>query len=139
MQKSMKKIFSILLLVVSAWLFSDCKKNNDSRDNFVGIYSVNETWVENSTTLTKPAFSMPIYKSSVDSKLILLNNFSNYGIGITAEGIVTGDLLTIPSQLLANGKTITGSGSLSSMTLTFTYTESYNDITFKITSTAKIK
>lgn len=135
----MEKRILILLIILSGVLISGCKKDTDSRDSFVAIYSVSESWNENSITQTKPVFSMPVYKSSVDSKLVLLNNFSNYGIGITAEGTVTDNMLTIPQQTLPNLKTIVGSGTLSGNTLTLSYTESYNNLSFVISSIAKIK
>jgi hypothetical protein len=82
---------------------------------------------------------MSVEKSSQDANMVLLNNFANYGAGITAEATINGNNLTIPQQTLPNLKAINGSGTLTGETLTFTYTESYNSISINISATAKKK
>ena len=124
-------------MLLSIVTLTRCKKDKtDFRDGFVANYSVAETWTENSKTITKPTFTMSIEKSSQDANKVLLNNFANYGAGITAEATISGNNLTIPQQTLSNSKAISGTGSLSGSTLTFTYTESYNSVSINITSTA---
>jgi hypothetical protein len=138
----MKKTIFITFLLLSITTFTGCNKESsepDIRDSFVAIYSVTETWTENSKTMTNPAYSMSVEKSSIDANRVLLNNFANYGSGITAEATVSGNNLTITQQTLSNLKVINGSGTLSDPTLTFTYTESYNSISININAIATKK
>ena len=118
---------------------TSCKKTVDVRENFAAIYSVTETWIENSKTLSKPVYSMPIYKSSQTANLLLLNNFGNYGIGVTAEATVSGNTLTIPQQTLPNSVMIVGSGTLDGTTLSFTYTETAKNVSIIISTVARMK
>jgi hypothetical protein len=140
----MKSIIRIprvfLYILVSVIALTGCKKNSsDARDNFTAVYSVVETWTENSKTMTKPSFTMSVLKSSINKEMLLLNNFANYGAGITAEATVSETTLTIPQQTLSNLKAIIGSGTLSDQTLTITYTESFNSTSISITAVATKK
>ncbi|MCX6327450.1 MAG: hypothetical protein NT144_12505 [Bacteroidia bacterium] len=137
----MRKTIFLAFLLLAAATFTGCNKESDPdiRDSFVATYSVTETWTENGKTVTKPAFSMSIEKSSQDANTVLLNNFANYGAGIIAEATVSGNNLILPQQTLSNLKAITGTGTLTEPTLTFTYTESYNSVSINITATAKKK
>lgn len=135
----MKRTTLLALMLFITAAFTSCKKDSDSRDSFVATYSVTETWTENSKTLTKPPFSMPINKSALKSNVLLFNNFANYGDGVTAEATVIGNTFTIAQQTLPNLKAISGSGSLAGSTLTFTYTESYNGISIIVSTVAKMK
>ena len=125
-----------MLLAISVLPGCEAKINADIRDSFVATYSVTETWTENNKTVSKPAFTMSVEKSSQHEDMVLLNNFANYGTGITAEATVSGYFLTIPQQTLSNLKAITGTGTLTDPTLAFTYTETYNSISINITATA---
>jgi hypothetical protein len=139
--KSKFRISVLILMILFAWVtFNGCKKDSpDARDSFVATYSVSETWTENSKTVTKAAFTMSIAKSSVNKEMVLLNNFANYGAGITAEASVSDKTLTITDQTLSNQKRISGSGTLSAETLTFTYSESFNSTSISITAAATKK
>lgn len=131
---------TFLLCVFFAMVtLTSCKKTVDVRENFVAIYSVIETWTESGKILSKPVYSMPIYKSSQTDNLLLLNNFGNYGIGITAEATVNGNSIAIPQQTLPNLVAIIGSGTLDSTILTFTYTETFNGIITSVSTVAKMK
>jgi hypothetical protein len=137
----MKKIFTPLFVLLLAALSFSCKKDKapDPRDIFVSIYSVTETWTENGQTISRPAFTMSVEKSTQQADKILLVNFSNYGAGITAEATVSGTSLTLSQQTLPNLKSVTGTGSLADPTLTITYTETVNNVAIAITATAKKK
>ena len=128
---------SIILILTATW--TGCKKDNitDVRDFYVATYSVTETWTENSKVLTKSPFAMSVEKATQNPEMLLLNNFSNYGAGVTAEATVSGENLTIPQQTLPNLKAIIGSGTLSDTTMTITYTETYNSTSFNISALAK--
>jgi hypothetical protein len=135
-----KTTFLALMLLATAALTGCTEKNEpDIRDIFVATYSVTETWTENSKTMSKPAFTMSVEKATQHTDMLLLNNFANYGAGITAEATINWTNLTIPQQTLPNLKAIIGTGTLNDPTLTFTYTESYNNISINITATAKKK
>jgi hypothetical protein len=134
----MRKLAITLFLLAGSTAFLSCTKDSspDIRDIFVATYSVTETWTENSKTLTKPAYSMSVEKSSQEAGKVLLNNFADYGAGITAEATISGNNLTIPQQTLSNLKAISGTGSLSGSTLSFAYTESYGSISISISASA---
>jgi len=134
----MRKItfFSLMLLATVLLTGCEAKINADIRDSFVATYSVTETWTENSKTVSKPAFTMAVVKASLSSEKVLLNNFANYGAGITAEATISGNSLTIPQQTLPNLKVITGTGKLNDPTLAFSYTETFNSVSIEITATA---
>ena len=134
----MRKRSLLLLFFLTTVTISGCKSDYDTRDLFVAVYNLNETWTENNVPMSKPVFSIPIYKSSTTANGILINNFGNYGIGITAAGTVNGTILTIPQQTLPNSKIISGSGALTGTTLVFTYTEIYLNISTSITATGKM-
>jgi hypothetical protein len=133
----MSKTLSIVFLLVAVAAYNACSKDNpDTRDQFVATFSVTETWPENNKTITKPTFSMSVEKSSQESGKVLLNNFANYGAGITVEATISGNSITIPQQTLSNLIVVNGAGSLSGSTLTFTYTESINSVSINISVTA---
>jgi hypothetical protein len=133
------KFLIFMILVSSFW--SGCKKDSttDTRDPFVATYSVTETWTENSKTMTKPAFIMSVEKSSIKDDGLLLNNFANYGAGITADAKVAGKEITISLQTLPNSRAIIGSGVLADTLLTISYTETNGANSFIVTATAKKK
>jgi hypothetical protein len=131
-----KKYFLGFMLVVLTTLWSCTKENSlDNRDNYVAIYNVTETWTENSIVQSKPAFAMTIEKSALYVDKILLNNFANYGTGITAEATIAGTTIAIPQQTLPNSKGI-GTGTLADPALTFTYTETSGSTSVIVTATA---
>jgi hypothetical protein len=133
-----KTRFIVFIFIVTS-VFTSCNKKiePDIRDVFVGTYNVTETWTENGKPVSKPAFSMSIEKATQNSSMVLLNNFANYGAGITVEAIVSGYFLTISQQTLPNLKAITGTGKTDSITITITYTENYNGTSIEISATAK--
>ena len=136
----MKRITSLVLLAVSILLLICCTKNDsDIRDTFVAFYNVSESWTENGKTLAKPDFTINIQKSSQNKEIILLNNFANYGAGITVESTISGNNITIPQQTLSNISEIVGSGTFTDSTITFTYNEKVNGITYSISAMAKKK
>lgn len=136
----MKKFkFLFVALAMVSTVMTGCKKDIDVRADFVTTYSVSETWSENGKTLTKPPFIMPVEKSWLNNTVLLFGNFANYGAGIAVEASVSGNSITIPQQTLPNLRIITGSGSLDGYTLNFTYTETYNGVSNKVTTVAKKK
>ena len=137
----MKNPALLVLILFATGSFTGCTKDTetDNRDIIVATYSVTETWTENSKTITKPAFTMTIEKSSRQADLVLLNNFADYGAGATAEATLIAKDITIPRQTMPNFREITGSGSVTDSTLIFTYTESFNSVSIVVSATAKKK
>lgn len=135
----MKRVKFLIILLIASGLLQGCKKNGapDVRDSFVSTYLVKETWTENNKTMIRPDFTMSVEKSSVHDEVVLMNNFADYGAGVSAEAKVTGREITIPQQILPNSKSIAGSGVLADTSLTFTYTETIGTKTFIVTATAK--
>ena len=128
----------LLILAIYTLLLMGCKKDMDAPDNSVYLYGVTESWTENGKTLSKPVYSMSVYKSYINNDVWLLNDFGDYGDGIIVEVIINNNQLTIPRQTLSNSKSVVGSGSLDDLhTMTFTYTETYNGISNIISTVAK--
>ncbi len=136
----MKKSTFLALILLSVIASAGCKKDKNKdpelKDDWAATYSVTETWTENSKPLTKPAFTMTIANSSLTENLVLLNNFANYGAGVTVEATVNGNQLTIAKQTLPNLKDVVGSGTLVDDIITIIYTESYGPISIEVTATA---
>jgi hypothetical protein len=124
----MKNTAFITLVLFATIILTRCNKINEPEivSQFVSTYSVTETWTENGKAMSKPAFSMTIVPSTQHNDVMLLNNFANYGAGITVAGTISGNTLTIAQQTLSNSVTVSGSGTLLIPVLTITYTEVIN-------------
>lgn len=135
---NMKKYCIVTFILIALATFWSCTEDNsfDNRDNYVASYNVTETWTENSIVQSKPAYAMTIIKSSLFEDKILLSNFANYGIGVTAEATINGTSLTIPQQTLPNQKGVVGAGTLADPVLNFTYTETLGTTSVLVTATA---
>ena len=120
---------SLLLLVISVILITSCKKeDNDSRDKFVGSYSMSETWTLDGGGSGTDNYTISISKSNVNSKQILINNLGNtitaYGAQMNVTATVEGTSLAIETQSISLGDysvTVTGTGSLNDKLLTINY------------------
>jgi hypothetical protein len=137
----MRKTLSLVLLLTAVSYLAGCRKDTglEATLEFVAMYNVTETWTENSKPMTKPQFTISVIKSSVFDNMLLINNFGNYGSGITAEAIISGKNLTISKQVLPNLKEIEGTAILTDTSLNITYTEKYNTTSFDINAVAKKK
>jgi len=136
----MRFYLSFITLAIASLSLTSCKKTTDFREDFVSYYGVTETWTESGKILSKSDFFMPVYKSSVNSNGLLLENFANYGNGIVVEATISGKTITFPQQALPNSRSIVGTGSIDSNgTLTFTYTECCGSVSNDISAIAKKK
>lgn len=135
-----KRIFYAFTFLILTFVFG-CKKDKlgDIRDGYIANYSVTEKWTEKGKTLTKAGFTMSVEKSTRFINMILLNNFGNYGAGVTAEALVNGNIITITQQTLPNLKAISGTGTLTDSSLNFVYTETYLTTVIDVTTIAKKK
>ncbi len=86
------------------------------RDKFLGTYDVTETC--DGTTYN---YNITINESSTSADGILIENF--FDIGITVNATVSGNTLTIPTQIgQGTAATFEGSGNISGNTLELSYT-----------------
>ncbi len=92
---------------------SDCK--TETRAKFVGQYQGPET-----CTVGTDNYTLTVAKSSTDVLKITFTNV--YNQAYTAIATVDGSSFTVESQTVASGVTVSGTGTLSGTTLTFTYT-----------------
>lgn len=87
------------------------------RAKFLGSYTVSESCQSGNYS-----FSLSITSSSAGVSNIIINNF--YDIGINVSATINGNSVTIPNQTINDGGvalTISGSGQLSGNILTLTY------------------
>jgi hypothetical protein len=127
----MRKIKPVLLFcAVSLLLISSCKKEDetDPRDQFVGSYSISETYTLEGGGTGNDSYTITITKSSVNDKQIIINNLGNtvsvFGVQMNVTGTVSGSALTIETQVVALGDntlTVTGTGSLNANLLLINY------------------
>lgn len=131
------RISVLILILISA--LTSCKKDSglDSRDAFAATYSVAESWTENGKPLTKPAYTMSIEKSSVNSEKLLLRNFGNYGAGITVEAMLNEKVMTINQQTLPNSNGIIGTGAFTDAGFSVNYTETLGSTIYVVTASGK--
>lgn len=135
----MKSIIRILVLVSLMTVgFSSCDETSiDMRAIYVATYNVTETWTENGKTMTKAPYSMTITLSVLINDMVLLNNFANYGAGVTVEATMLENTLTIKQQTLPNSIVVSGTATLTDPTLTIKYTETLNNNSINVTAVAK--
>lgn len=110
---------TMLLLFTS--LTVGCKKDKEpDRDKFLGTYGV----VENCPTFGTSNYDITITSSASAENAVIVNNFAGLP-SLNVTGNVSGSNLTIPLQTVTvNGSavSINGSGTLSGLSLTLTYT-----------------
>jgi hypothetical protein len=118
-------------------MLSSCKKDTDDRDQYVGTYNAEDKYVESGITYTEN-YSFTITKSSVSSDRIIMTGFAG-APGVSVEATVSGNNFTIPQQTIVfDGENIgiSGSGSISGNSLTYSYSGSFFGITLNFTGIA---
>ncbi len=114
------KLLSLVISVfLTTTLLSGCTKEtttpdpspSDARSNFLGNWSVNETW-------TKLTYSVTISADPNSSDGVFISNFANSGtFGSFAGASVSGTVISLdPDQTIGDGWIINGGGSLSGTT-----------------------
>jgi hypothetical protein len=119
----MKKLFktSLLVLIVLSW--SACVEEDpiepdiDSREKFIGIWSVQEKIGGQVTG----AYQSVVSNDASNTSRITIGNIYNLGAGSSITAIVAGNSLDISSQVVT-GITIQGSGLFSGERFTLNYT-----------------
>ncbi len=85
----------------------------DPRDKFIGSWTFNETPAARGIDAT---YTVTISNDAGNSSQVMLRNFASAGGMYSAYGIVTSNRITIPSQEMAPGFIIEGSGTMSTTT-----------------------
>jgi hypothetical protein len=126
----MKKLRpALLLFALAIVLVTSCKKDDtDARDQFVGSYSISETFTLDGGGTGGDSYTITITKSTVNDQQIIINNLGNtvatFGVQMNVNATVSGNALTIATQVVtlgANTLTVTGSGSLNSNAIVINY------------------
>ncbi|MBL7767036.1 MAG: calcium-binding EGF-like domain-containing protein [Chitinophagaceae bacterium] len=87
-----------------------------SRTKFIGTYTGNET-----CTVGTDSYSIQCTTNSDDTKFNIINLYNN-SPQLTAIASADGNSFTIPSQTVGAGVTASGSGAITSNSITITYT-----------------
>ncbi|NTW23885.1 MAG: hypothetical protein HGA37_04220 [Lentimicrobium sp.] len=84
----------------------------DPRDKFLGSWNFNESPASRDIDAS---YSVTISYDASNSSQVLLRNFASAGGQYSAYGIVTSNRITVPSQEMAPGFIVEGSGTMSSL------------------------
>lgn len=104
MKKSILHKSILFAALASATFLTSCTDQNpgtpniDDRDRFAGTWICKET-IGSGSSASVTTFTVDVTKHGV-SDTIYLKNFSNYGSSAVAQGEVTGNSMTIPSQYI---------------------------------------
>ena len=117
MKRTDLRLSLALLFFLQIIIFSCTEENTspepaDARDNFIGVWSVNEQW-------TKLTYEVNITKDPGSDNGIHIENFAASGAGVQTYAIVSGNDVNINPlpQTLSNGWIVrSGSGALSGTT-----------------------
>lgn len=107
------------LLAVTWWSCEgETPEPDDIRDKYVDQWSFSEV----SSQIGPNTYVVQISKSTTNTDQVFLENLYNIGFAYKATATVSGNNITIPSQIY-NGNTLTGNGTLSatSNTINLTY------------------
>jgi len=112
------KILSMFFLMLVP-LLNSCEPEDDlgpdtgdPRDKFLGTWSFNESPASRDIDAS---YSVTITYDASNSSQVLLRNFASAGGQYSAYGIVTSSRITVPSQEMAPGFIVEGSGTMSSL------------------------
>lgn len=111
MQKVKVILFPILLVFL---LTTGCQKDNsetpgsDARATFLGNWGVQENWV-------KLSYEVTISADTSSKAGVLIYNFADIGFSYRpAKALISGNSITLdPNQVIGDGLTVNGSGTLS--------------------------
>ena len=123
--KNIKVTFSIAFLALTI-ILSGCAKDSattpdaGTRAAFLGKWSVSETW-------TKLSYEVTISADPNSSDGVFISNFAQTGTsGTPASAAVNGSTILLDSpQVIGDGITIAGSGTLSGTKIVWHYTFDY--------------
>lgn len=105
----------LVLLMISCLPDEDLDPNaGDIREKFVGTWRFSETPIGRAADAV--SYSVTISYDPGNSSQVLLKNFAQVGGQYSAYGIVTNNRITIPSQEVAQGFTLNGTGTMAGST-----------------------
>ncbi len=109
-------VFMLLVLFMGSCLPDEDLDPNagDIREKFVGTWRFTETPI--GRALDAVSYTVTISYDPGNSSQVLLKNFAQVGGQYSAYGIVTNNRITIPSQELAQGFTVSGTGTMAGST-----------------------
>ena len=111
-----KKIFNLFLAGILCYSLVSCEKDEDNepdtdpRDKYVGTWLCTED-APKELKEVKIAYTVTISLDPGNSSQILLYNFNLFGPSVSVSGLVTNNLVTVPSQTVSNN-TVNGKGNL---------------------------
>lgn len=115
----MKRTVRLLQLLFILPLFVSCVPDDelgpdtgDPRDKFIGSWHFNESPAVRDLDAS---YTVTISYDESNSSQVLLRNFANAGGMYSAYGIVTSNSITVPSQEMATGFVVEGSGTMSTL------------------------
>jgi hypothetical protein len=118
MKRPANSLYSLFLLMVLA--ITSCVPEDDlgpdtgdPRDKFLGSWLFNETPGARNIDAT---YTVTISYDAGNSSQVMLRNFARAGGQYSAYGIVTSNRITIPTQEMAPGFIVEGSGTMSTTT-----------------------
>jgi len=119
--KNISGIIRLVIMVLTVTL-AGCAKDSDTspdtgtRSAFLGKWSVSETW-------TKLSYEVTISADPNSSNGVFIYNFANTGSSsIPASAVINGTSIVLdPDQVIGEGITITGNGTLSGTKINWNY------------------
>ena len=107
----MRSIRNIILpLTILMLLVSSCAKDDDPkvavRDDYLGTWQCDEYDISQQLIAT---FQIEIIAHPSDADRILIDNFTQLGLGFQAEAIISNTSLEIPQQFVSSAE-VSGSG-----------------------------
>ncbi len=118
MARKFFRIFAFFMLISSVMISCVPEEDldpdaDDVRDKFIGSWRFTETQV--SRGIDGISYTVTISYDAGNSLQVLLKNFAQAGGQFSAYGIVTNNRITVPTQELSPGFTVSGSGTMSSL------------------------
>jgi hypothetical protein len=121
--KNLKTVFAVAMLASLAFAFSGCAKDPDespdtgTRAAFLGTWNVQETW-------TKLSYDVIISADPNSSNGVFISEFAGTLVSSPpASAVVSGNSIVLDdNQVIGEGWTVYGSGTLSGGKITWNYT-----------------
>jgi hypothetical protein len=134
---SNKNKYNLLYLVLLIFLVTaGCEDlltdpgNDDLRDKLTGSWLCDES--EGYLKSVEETYHVEIFLDPDDSTKVLIFNFFNLDPDISAEAVLSGSRLILPSQILEGGFTVSGSGLIAKNNTRIDWEYSVNDGSGKI-------
>lgn len=110
-------ILGLIMMLPSCTQENDILNDGESRDAFIGNWSVNDECF-------KQTYGVSISADPSNFSLVQISNFAN--LGRTATGVVAGSSIVVENQDVGNGYSVSGSGRLNGSVISWS-SYSYSD------------